>query len=375
MSAAKLIKNMNRRALLIKIADRLDNLNTIECFDLEKQARKARDTREILIPIANEAGAFQLMDQLQNLCIKIEHRDRYNALSQAYNQILLINSNSMNLFLNNLVSLVNTLIGISKDSFSSSILEMNKGTGLSKAIKRVEYKKRSIASLYRQVVAASSDGRTVSADLIRKDNTASYDITLIINDDYMESRNDTDINDIFFQLYEDYLIYCGIEICSVGFTEHGNSSYILITDEMKNLYRVFVRSESDYARYRIGDIVDGMDEFNFKGVDEYDPKNTYTKKIKVFRRDGSPMYIEEGATVLDFAFAIHTEIGLHFDYAVVDGNPAKLGPYTRLNEGDLVIIYDSESVSPSLKWFKYVKTIKAIDKLVKKISEDYHIPT
>ena len=390
MSDAKLIKNMNRTALLIKIADRLDNLSTISCFPISKQIKKARDTREILIPIASYSGAYGLIDELENLCIKIEHNDKFTTISEAYNRLLINNAASTDMFLNAVTSLIESLAGISNNSMSKVILNESKGTGLSKAIKGIDYKKRSISSLYRQVVkesdvyramiieATSSNATTnwvfTPSISINKSNTASYDITIIVSDDYVDTREGFDINDIFFLLYDKFMINNGVEICSVNYTSHGNSSFILIKDEMGNLYRVFVRSEFDYLRFKIGDIVDGMDEFNFK-VDEERPKNTFTPKIKVYRRDGSAMYIEAGATVLDFAFAIHTEIGLHFKYANIDGNPSELPPYTPLSEGDLVSIEHSVEVVPSIKWFKYVKTSRATERLVKAIAEIYKIST
>lgn len=390
MSDAKLIANMNRTALLIKIADRLDNLSTIACFPISQQIKKARDTREILIPIAARAGAFELIDELENLCIMIEHHDRYTSIAEAYNKILIHNVASTEMFLSIFKTLVESLSGISDNSLSKTILNESKGTGLSKAIKGIDYKKRSISSLYRQVVKESDNYRAMrvkAADSgastnwvfppvvsLDKGNTASYDITLIVSDDYVDTRENFDINDIFFLLYDKFMINNGVEICSVNYTTHGNSSFILIKDEMGNLYRVFVRSEFDYLRFKIGDIVDGMDEFNFR-VDEDNPKKSFVPKIKVYKRDGSAMYIEEGATVLDFAFAIHTDIGLHFQYANIDGDPSELPPYTPLSEGDLVYIKHSADVVPSIKWFKYVKTSNATEKLVKALSSIYNIPT
>lgn len=376
MSNTKLIKKLNRRALLIKIADRLDNLNTIGCFPIEKQIRKARDTREILIPIAYRAEAYELIDELEDLCLKIEHNERYNEIAEAYNKILIYNSDSTKLFLSNLVLLVDSLTGKANTPFMNSFMDENARSGLGKAIKRIEYNKRSIVSLYRQTVRTVTNlKKETTSSLLAKDETPSYDITLVVSDDYVGSGDNVDIKDVFFHLYDKYLIYCGVEIKSINYTSHGNSPYILITDEMNNLYRVFVRSEFGYMRYKIGDIVEGMDKFDFKDIDERDPRNTYNKKIKVFRRDGSEMYIDEGSTVLDFAFAIHTSLGLHFDYAVIDGDTSHLGPYTRLNEGDLVYIYPSDKVTASIKWFRYVRTSKAIDKLIRSISDTYNIPS
>ena len=76
------------------------------------------------------------------------------------------------------------------------------------------------------------------------------------------------------------------------------------------------------------------------------------------------MYIDDGATVLDFAFAIHSDIGLHFDYATIDGNPDRLGPHVRLSEGDRVVVYHSLKVTPSITWFRHVKTSNAINHLI-----------
>ena len=58
LSDAKLLKKMNLPALYVKIADRIDNLSTISCFSEEKRLRKAQHTREMLIPLAEEAKAF-----------------------------------------------------------------------------------------------------------------------------------------------------------------------------------------------------------------------------------------------------------------------------------------------------------------------------
>lgn len=99
-------------------------------------------------------------------------------------------------------------------------------------------------------------------------------------------------------------------------------------------------------------------------VDEREP-GVYKRKIKVFKRNGDEMMIDEGATVLDFAFAIHSELGLQFDYALMDDSPERIPAYRRLNPGDKVTIVKSDVAKPKISWFKYVKTSKAIDKLVK----------
>ena len=113
--------------------------------------------------------------------------------------------------------------------------------------------------------------------------------------------------------------------------------------------------------YKLGHIIDTEDVTDFgTAIDG--------KKIKVYRRDETAMYIEAGATFLDFAFAIHSEIGLHFNYATIDGSKTQRKPYEKINEGDIISVETDPTIEPNLHWFKYVKTGKAMDYLIKYLS-------
>ena len=111
--------------------------------------------------------------------------------------------------------------------------------------------------------------------------------------------------------------------------------------------------------------MDPDSNFSISNVNEIEPRDTYNEMIKVFRRDGSAMDIDKGATVLDFAFYIHTDLGLHFDYALVDESKSKLPKNTRLSEGDLITIVANEKILPDITWFKHVNTSRAKHNLVK----------
>ena len=134
---------------------------------------------------------------------------------------------------------------------------------------------------------------------------------------------------------------------------------------MDNMYRLFVRTETEYQRYLYGNIIDADSSLVITDINEIEPRDTYNEKIKVFRRDGSSMLIDKGATVLDFAFYIHSDLGIHFDYAMVDESKTQLPAYTRLNEGDTITIAADEKNVPDITWFKYVKTSRAVHYLVR----------
>ena len=191
-------------------------------------------------------------------------------------------------------------------------------------------------------------------------NIAMYDLTLVISDDYCSNTSTTPTN-VFFKLYSNFLADKEITIIDFGQTTYKDSRYYILCDEMDNLYRLFIKSETEYMRYKLGHIIDDEDVTDFGSAID-------GKKIKVYRRDKSAMYIEAGASFLDFAFAIHSEIGLHFSYATVDGNKTQRKYYEKITEGDVITIETDPTVEPNLRWFKYVKTSKAMDHLIKYLS-------
>ena len=102
LSDAKLQSKMNSKALLVKIADRIDNLNTLSGVKEEKRIPKAEHTKAIIIPMARLAKADHLADVLEELCFKIEHPAMYDNIERQYSHLLETNSNACKESLNTL---------------------------------------------------------------------------------------------------------------------------------------------------------------------------------------------------------------------------------------------------------------------------------
>ena len=77
--------------------------------------------------------------------------------------------------------------------------------------------------------------------------------------------------------------------------------------------------------------------------------------------------------MLNFAFYIHSDLGYHFDYAMVDESITQLPAYTRLNDGDTITVVANAEIIPDITWFKYVKTSKATHFLVRFFSNTEHL--
>lgn len=74
--------------------------------------------------------------------------------------------------------------------------------------------------------------------------------------------------------------------------------------------------------------------------------------------------MEEGSTVLDYAFFVHSEMGLHFDYAIVNDSKKHVGVEYRLKNNDKVVIIMSNIITANYNWFRHLKTHKALDHLI-----------
>ncbi len=400
LSDAKLQRKMNYKALLVKVADRIDNLQTMSGVKEEKRIPKAEHTREIIVPMCRLAQAHHFADVLEELCFEIEHPTMYANYKKHYRRVLKTNDATCRESL-----AVLSRVFDPSQKINHPHPELNQ---LKRYIVNFYSNKRSYISLHRQI---SRGSRNIVADwssLLSKYNVALYDLTLVVSDAFLADINVnpydmSDLNslddstnrsfevagplfdaparlydmsvrpyeasvrqayDIFFEYFDKELSHKGFYLLKYCYTTNRDSGYFLIADRMDNMYRLFVRTEREQQRYLYGNIVDDSD-FMISDVNETDPRDTYKEKIKIFLRNGNKLSIDKGATVLDVAFYIHPQTGLHFSYAMLDESKTQLPCHTRLNEGDTITIVTDEDAWPEIAWFKYVNTVRAKHELVK----------
>lgn len=329
-------------------------------FETLPRIPKAQHTRDILIPIAMQAGAFFFVNVLEELCFQIDHPTECSELQR---RCALLRSASSSVYEDTL------------NTFTSIFSPDNRYTDtVSNPYRRqildFRYGRRSLSSIYRAFTRTTNSRRDLVPYLCRS-TFPLYDLFLIVSDELGEEGAPFRTTDLFSHFFEAELVKKGFYFVDIRHTTHKDSRYYLLADRMENLYRLFLRTQSEYQHYLYGDILDADKALRIPDVNDIDPRETYNRKIKVFRRDGSAMYIDERATVLDFAFHIHSELGYQFQYAKVNGTATQLPPYTRLNSGDTVIIEKSPDVAPTFNWFKYVRTVRATDHLVQYFNKLY----
>ncbi|MBR6707541.1 MAG: HD domain-containing protein [Clostridia bacterium] len=353
LSDARLQKRMNGKALYVKIADRLDNLSTLDGVPEAKRIPKAEHTREIIIPMALCRHAYAYAEQLNELCFETEHPQMDRQIRERAKEICEENyaccSRTMDM-----------LTEVFRPFNRPDCKEVVKFWQYMKGMRR---ENRSRVSIFRQISREADNIKKDWDKLLTKEHIAFYDLTVVVSDRILDENPHPTPIDMFFHCFAGVLAPRGMYLTGCGVTTYAKEVYFILADDMDNLYRVFVRQERDDRRYRHGDTTDDEGRI-FPEINEIDPRDTYNEKIRVFRKNGSAMMIDRGATVLDFAFAIHTDLGLHFGYAMIDESKTQLPAYTRLNEGDTITIVADQKVDPSITWFNYVRTKKAIHHLV-----------
>lgn len=131
-----------------------------------------------------------------------------------------------------------------------------------------------------------------------------------------------------------------------------NVAYVDISDAYHNKLRVVVYTK----------------DFRNTIVEHYGVKFTPAtifppeKRIRIFTKDGNPMEIEKGCTVLDFAFVLKTDIGVRYNGAEVNGKSVEMD-YV-LKSGDQITIITSDKPTARLDWFKIFETKSAVSRLV-----------
>ncbi len=350
------------RVIIIKFADRLHNMRTLHYLPGDKQRRIARETRDVYVPLAHRLGMYRLKSEMEDLV--------FNILEPKASRELRKTVPKRQKFFEQYV-----------DKFLVPIQERLREAGINAVYKR---RFKSYASIHRKMVMQQRPLEDI------------YDIyaVRIIVDKVEECYSALGFVHQFYppipERFKDFIAqpkvngYQSIHTTVVG--PGGLPVEVQIrTKEMDHTAEEGVAAHWRYKETG-GKVVDGDDLDahvawlrNLVEVLQNDDTasshqfmemlkiDLYKNEIFVFTPKGEVRILPVGATPLDFAFDIHTQVGLHCIGAKVNGRIVPLN--TVLRSGDSVEIITSEKQTPNSAWLKVVKTSKAksnIRKWIKK---------
>nr|WP_315201339.1 RelA/SpoT family protein [uncultured Flavobacterium sp.] len=360
--------NDDVRVILIKIADRLHNMLTMDSMEDHKQVKLASETLYIYAPLAHRLGLYKIKNKLEDLGLKYTEPERYN----------------------NIVSRIRETKE-EQDLYIKDISEV-----LQKALdeENIDYiikgRPKSIYSINRKMLAQNVTFDEVydkfALRIVYKSNPhdekfLAWKIYSIVTDhyrpspsrlrDWISSPKSTGYEALHITVMGPKGRWVEVQVRSERMDEIAEKGYAAhykykngATEE--NGLDVWLNLLKEALENSEASAVDFVEDFKM---------NLYSKEIYIFTPKGEIKSLPKGATSLDFAFSIHSEIGIKTRGTRVNG---KLVPLNyELKSGDQVEIITSPNQKPTINWLDFVTTSRAKNKIrnvlnenTKKIAED-----
>lgn len=356
-SLSELIKE-DYRPLYLKLAGRIHNLHTIHKCPQPAQARKIKETEELYLPLAKETHNSYLSILLADACFHAKEAAAYKGVSDAYHNLL-----SRNKSATKLVKSLFFKVFLQLDSLLNSQNLLQNGAKVYNCI----FKQRAIYEIYLEVKPYLNKDKPRYGQAITKYTVPLYDIFLILEQKCFDAPLS-----FFLSFYKQYLKEESIVITDI-LTEKTDEPFILLlADRACNQYRLSIFSREYYELYLYGN--NPKRKIYLPPRETFAPDSVSDYKITVYTKDHKTKRIAKGATVLDFAFAVHENIGLCAKTAYVNNVEVSLN--TVLNESDQVkivthSIQGNDIPCAEFIWFEYVKTPRAMNCLVRWFERNY----
>ncbi len=336
------------RVLLVKIADRLHNMRTIEAISqIEKKERIAKETMEIYAPLADRMGMHRIRDELEDLSFKVLNNNARELIKKRLNEIKEDKVNSFNSISLQFSGLLNEhkinaeIIGREKTPFSIWRKVQKKRISLEQISDIIGFRiiLDSVEDCYKALGIFHKEWNCIPGkfkDYISSPKINKYQSlhTSIIG----PNRRPIEIQLRTLQMHE--------------YAERGIASHWKYKSSEK--FNSLTWKEYDW----LADLVEIIDKNeNPEHSYEYTKLQMFQENVFCFTPKGSVIKLPKDATPIDFAYAVHTKIGNSTVACKINGNDSEL--QSILYNGDVVDIITSKNKSPSLHWIPITKTGKA----------------
>ena len=341
------------RVIIIKLADRLHNMRTLFVLSEEKQKKKAKETLEILTPIAHRIGIYKIKSELEDLSLRYSKPDAYYDVVEKLNIKKTARDAAVNKMMNEVSDLLN----------EHGIVHEIKG------------RSKSIYSIYQKMNKGKKFDDIYDILALRVFVNTEQECYLalgLIHSKYKPVP----------KRFKDYVampktnLYQSLHTTVFGID--GDLFEIQIrTYEMDKIAEYGIASHWSYKEKKDGSVKDGMEQKLqiFRSIIELNDESTTNEEfvdsikkdlltndvIYVYTPKGDVIELPEKSTTVDFAYKVHSEVGDKMVGAIVNDNIVPLN-YV-LKTGDIIKINTNKSSKPSKDWLNFVVTSQARNKI------------
>lgn len=355
--------NDDVRVIIIKIADRLHNMQTMDAMRPDKQIKIASETLYIYAPLAHRIGLYNIKTELEDLGLKYTDPEVYHDILTKIKE----SKEDQDIYIKAFSRVIED--SLDKESLDYSI------KGRPKSIysinRKIQTQNISFDEIYDKFAI-----RIIYKSEPSQEKFLAWKIYSIVTDHFRP--NPTRLRDWISSPKSTG--YEALHITVMG--PKGRWVEVQIRSERMN--EIAEKGYAAHYKYKQGDdnkeergfeewvtrLQEALENPDVNAVDfvEQFKLNLYSKEIFVFTPQGDLKSLPKGSTPLDFAFSIHTEIGLRTRGARVN---SKLVPLSHeLKSGDQVEIITSDNAQPNVNWLDYATTARARAKIKSSLKDE-----
>lgn len=353
------------RVILVKLADRLHNMRTLESMPRHKQLKIANETIYIYAPLAHRLGLYAIKSELEDLYLKYTDRESYDFIVNKIDDSKV----SRNKFIRNFINPIQS--ELKKSNLNIEI------KGRPKSIHSIWNKMRKQDVTFEEVYDLFAIRIIIDSDF-ESEKADCWQVYSIVTDFYQPNPDrlrdwvSTPKSNGYESLHTTVMSNKGqwveVQIRTRRMDDIAEKGYAAHWKYKENPGSNESRLEQWISKVR--EILETNDSDAIEFIDDF-RSSLFHDEVFVFTPKGDLKTLPTGATALDFAFDIHTEIGARCLGAKVN---QKLVPLNhKLKNGDQVEILTSKKQKPNEDWLKYVATSKARSKIKDVLKEERKI--
>lgn len=353
--------NDDVRVILIKIADRLHNMQTLDMMEDYKQVKIASETLYIYAPLAHRLGLYKIKNKLEDLGLKYTEPGIYNDIVSKIKET----KEEQDAYIKDISDVLKSALDEEKLDY---IIK-----GRPKSIYSI-YRKMKVQGVSFDEVYDKFALRIVYKSNPQEEKFLAWKIYSIVTDYYRPSPS----------RLRDWISspkttgYEALHITVMG----PKGRWVEVQVRSERMDEIAEKGYAAHYKYKQGGseesgldiwlnlLKEALENSETSAVDfvEDFKMNLYSKEIFVFTPKGEIKSLPKGATSLDFAFSIHSEIGIRTRGTRVNG---KLVPLNHeLKSGDQIEIITSQHQKPTINWLDYVTTSRAKNKIKNVLNEN-----
>ena len=352
--------NDDVRVIIIKIADRYHNMLTMDSMPEYKQLKIASETLYIYAPLAHRIGLYNIKTALEDLSLKYTEPEVFNDISDKIEE----SKEDQQKYIDDFTSSIKE--SLAKEKFKYSI------KGRMKSIFSIRRKMLKQQVTFDEIYDKFAI-RIVYASAPEDEKFLAWKIYSIVTDHF--TPNPVRLRDWITS--PKTTGYEALHITVMG----PKGKWIEVQIRSERMHEIAEKGYAAHFKYKHGAqkeqgidlwlnrLQEALENDNINAVDfvEEFKLNLYSKEIFVFTPKGELKSLPKGATPLDFAFSIHTQIGSKTRGAKVNGKLVPLN--TPLHSGDQVEVITSENAKPTQNWLNYATTARARSKIKTALKE------